>query len=220
MSPASIASVSSHGATDPAAPRKGSRSRERDRGTFSVRSGEGVEQSGETAHVLTQVFAEPRGSRCLEAHRTLSEVYRQPLRTGPAGADRGVDDLPGFPHRLRERGRHRPAAGHQHQARRLERVGEVGHEPVRVGCGQLTNLADDDDPAIDQEGRRGARVEHRPDVQTIDARAAELLDDEGGVAIADESLGEHVGGLRDERGVVAFHQIDRVDLFRPCCPTT
>ena len=84
-------------------------------------------------------------------------------------------------------------------------------QPRRIGRQQPAGLADDDDPAVDQEGRGQAGVHDRPDVQFVARVPADLLDDERMVSVAHHVVEQVADGLRDQGGVVALDQV------RPSC---
>ena len=54
-----------------------------------------------------------------------------------------------------------------------------------------------------------------PDVELVDPGTTELLDHERRVAVAHQLLAQGVGGLSDQRGVVALHQVDGLARPRP-----
>ena len=82
-------------------------------------------------------------------------------------------------------------------------------EPSSVGGVQSARVADDDDPPVDEERRRRAGVDDGPDIEVVGGRPAVLLDDEGGVPVAEQLIDERPGGLGDERGVVAPDEVGR-----------
>ncbi len=75
-------------------------------------------------------------------------------------------------------------------------------QALGIGGRQLTGLPHHDHPALDQEGRRRAGVDDRAHVELVDPGPAELLDHQGRVPSAHQLLGQGVGGLGHQRGVV------------------
>ena len=90
--------------------------------------------------------------RAVEPDRPALQVVGQPLRPGPAGADRGVDHLTGGGHRLGQRLVDGTAPGHQYQRGGGERIRQVGHQSLGVGRDDLPGFADHHHAPVDQEG--------------------------------------------------------------------
>ena len=181
----------------------------RDGRPTAVGGRQGVEEALEAAHVPAQVVREDGGGPPVEAHRTPLQMLGQPLRPGLPRADGGVHHFTGGGDRLDQSRRHRPTPTHQDEHGRDQRIPQVGHQPLGVGSGQLAGLPHHHHPALDQERRRGAGVDHQADVELVDARPTELLDHQGRVTASHQSGGKGMDGLAHQTRVVAPHQVDR-----------
>ena len=140
------------------------------------------------------------GSRCTGAPRrcSFSHALRSPAllvvtsMTSPWRADR-----------LDQGRRDRAAAGHEHQHGRRERLLDDLDQPGHVGRQQPPGVAHDHHAEVDQEGRGQAGVDDGADVELVARAAADLLDDECVVPVADDLGQERAHLLGDQRGVVA-----------------
>ena len=179
-------------------------------GTLAVGGAERAEEALDPAEILADVAGQHVGGPRLELHRRRAEMVVQPGLAVPRLARRDVDDLARRADRLDQWRGNRPAAAHQDQHRRREGVLHDLDQPRRVGRQQPPGLAHDDHPAVDQEGRGQAGVHDRPDAQLVAGAAADLLDDERMIAVADHVVEEHADLLRDQRGVVTLDEVHRL----------
>ena len=176
VSPASMASVRSQGASDPAAPGT-ARGRRTAPWPRPVGGGQGVEQALSRPMSSPRCSARQGGGRAVEPDRAALQVVGQPLGPGPARPHRGV-------HHLAGRGRPPwPAPGGRCRRRPPGPATVVGSGSSRYSASRLASAAVElaglphhHHPPLDQERRGGAGVDHRPHVEVVDAGPAELLD--------------------------------------------
>ncbi len=189
VSPASMASVRSQGASDPASPRNGSRSVGRHRGPGAVGGGQGVEQALEPAHVAAQVLGQQGGGRRRRAGPVRPTGARSATATGPCPVPTEVSTTsPAAPTALVRAWGTVPPAPTSTSAVVASGSSQVGGQPLGVGGGELPGVAHHHHPPLDQEGRGGAGVDDRPHVELVDPGAAELLDHQRRVPAAHQLL--------------------------------
>jgi hypothetical protein len=185
------------------------------RGPRTVGGGQRVEQALEATDILPEVLGQVGRRRSLEPDGTGPQLIGQPLGARLAGADRGVHRAAG-PDAPGQRRGNRAAAGHQHEDRGLEGILQVVRQPFGVRGSQLAGLAQDHHPPFDQERRGGAGVDHRPHIESVEVRPAELLDHQRGIPAAHQSVGQGMDRLGHQGRVVPLDQVGRKVPARSC----
>ena len=176
-----------------------------DTGALAVGGGQHVEERGQPADVVAQVFADQVGGGGVEAHRTLLQLGAEPHATVPARRHPGVDDMADPAHRVAQRARDLPSPADEHEPGGGKRIGQVGHQRPDLGGEEPADLAGDDDPVAAEEGRRLGGVDHGPQL----ALGPEVLDHQGGVVVADQLGHERPDGITRDARVVALDQVGR-----------
>ncbi len=148
----------------------------------------------------------------LEPDRCAPQMIVQPRLALPRLGGRDVDDLPGRLDGLHEWRRHRPASTDEHQHRRGQGVLDDLDQPGNVRSEQPPGFAYDHHPPVHEEGRGQAGVDDGANAELLPQSPADLLDDEGVVAVAHQvgQQGAHL--LGHQRGIITLDEIRRRDL--------
>ena len=192
VSPASMASVSSHGGTPPPSPRNGSTSSGAERPAAAVRRGERREDPVEPSDVLAEPFGDRRRGRRRQPDAARAAACRRSTPGGRAPADGGVGRAHCAPPACLTASvsalASRPPPPTSTSSVRRQRVGEVGDERARVRrrVNRPTSRHDHDAP-LGQERRRLGGVD---DAAHLDVVAVELVDHQRAVAVTDELVHE------------------------------
>ena len=176
-----------------------------ERGALAIGRGQHVEEGTGPADVLGQMPEQQRLRLGVEPHPRLLGLTSEPGR-GLLGSDPGVDDLAVGLGRRHKFGRHlaRPAGQDQH--RRRQWIFEIRQERLHLVGHVAADLAYHDHPPVGQEGRRGAGISHR---RQVDFLAGEVLHRQRPVAVADQVVDDRADRPADQDRIVAVDQDDR-----------
>ena len=176
-----------------------------DRRARAERARQHAQQPGEPAHVLAQVAGDEVGRVGVESHRCVLQPRRQPCLAVSALSGRaGVDDVADLLHRVHEALAHLATTADEHERGRRHRVGEVRNERLDVVRAEPAHIASHHDPPFAEERWRLGRVDDRADLVVV---AAQLLDRETGVSVAEQPADQVGHRLADEYRVVAPHEV-------------
>jgi hypothetical protein len=214
VSPASIASVKSHGGTPPASPRNGSIVGEREHVVGAIGAGERREDPVEAACVLPQ----PRPELCrgvrLDPQPGRSDVIGDPPCRS-FGRD-GGEVLVTVPTALTASPSFfgTAAVDDQHEIGGVERVREIAEQRRQLVGVEPADIAGHHHPLVGQERRRLRGIDDQAQFVLV---AVELVDHHRSVAVADEVVDEFVHRRAQDRLVVAAEEVGRhgdLDSYR------
>ena len=159
----------------------------------------------------SHVVAEPLGNPCRRAH-VEPHAVQLGLAPHPSGAVArfagrvGISHVPaGGGHRIRQLLGESASAGHEHELRRVEGIGEIAEQRAELLGGKAPDVTSDDDPAVCEEGQRLGGVHDQPQLVVL---TVELVDEQAAVVVADEMRDEIVGLVAQDRVVVTGQQMD------------
>ena len=203
LDPESMASVRSHGGTEPASPKKGS----------SSATPTDAPDRRQRPSVWRMPSSRPRSSprwspsrpprRCVEAHRGPMQPVDQPAPAVPAGTHGRVEHRSGDRDRLGQGLGNRSAASNQHEHRGCQRVLHVGHEAARIGRTEPPRVPHDHHPTVDEKWGRGAQASTTEPTSSSSAEGPPCSSTtSAGSRLADEFVEQRADRLGHERRVV------------------